>query len=307
MTRHLGLDLGGTNIKVAVLEAQDDEVVVAAEDSTPTEAGGGPEIVAERLVKAGLSAIRRHGPIASVGLGVPGLFEADTGKIILFPNLPGPWPGYPLKGQVEAGLGMPVAMINDARAFTLAEGTLGAGRGCHSVVGVVLGTGVGGGIMIDGRIHLGAFGTAGEIAHQTVDPEGPLCGCGNRGCAEALAKADALAQLAGKKNAEQVYQAAAQGETRSLNAVATIAGYLGIALANAVTLLGPERIVIGGGVAQAGDLLIDPLRQAVADRVTLVPPEQIEIVPAELGSSAGAIGAALAGRDAVDYAETRAR
>jgi glucokinase len=297
VSRHLGLDLGGTNIKTAVLEVVDGGANVLDAASAPTGAEGGPNLVAARLIEAGRRAGEAHGPFESVGLGVPGLFEPATGRVVLFPNLPGEWPGYPLRDRVSDGLGKPVTLINDARAFTLAESNLGAGRGCRVIVAVVLGTGVGGGLTIDGKLHLGAFGTAGEIGHQTVVPDGPLCGCGNRGCLEALTKADALAELAGHATAEEAYEAAARGEERSLKAIDTVARYLGIVLANAVTLLGPDRVIIGGGIATAGDLLLGPVRAAVHERVTLVPTEQIEVVFAELGSSAGAIGAALAGLD----------
>ena len=293
-TLHLGLDLGGTNIKVAVLEHEGDSTRVIEQRSKPTSAQAGPATVAERIIAAGLSAHDDLGPFDSVGLGVPGLFD-DEGAILLFPNLPGKWKGFPLRSEVSAGLDMPVMMINDARAFTLAEGNLGAGQGCRIVVAMVLGTGVGGGITVDGKLHLGAFGTAGEIGHQTVLPDGPMCGCGNRGCVEALTKASVLAELAGKDTAEEAYEAAAAGDQASRDAIAEVANYLGIGLANVVTILGPERIVIGGGIAKAGDLLLEPVRRSLQQRVTLVPIEKVDVVLAELGSSAGAIGAALAG------------
>lgn len=299
MSRHLGLDLGGTNIKRVILESAGGSITVRDRASSSTDAAAGPEGVASRLVEAGRMAVAAHGLPQTVGLGVPGLFEPDTGRIVLFPNLPGPWRGFPLRDRVSEGLGMDVAMINDARAFTLAEATIGAGRGCQTVVAVVLGTGVGGGIMIDGRLHLGAFGTAGEIAHQTILPDGPLCGCGNRGCAEALTKAEALAAYAGRSSPEEVYAAAAEGDAKALEAINTVAKYLGIALANTVTLIGPERVIVGGGIAEAGDLVLGPIREAVRERVTLVPVEQIEVVAAELGPWAGAVGAALAGMDQV--------
>ena len=293
-TLHLGLDLGGTNIKVAVLEHEGDSTRVIEQRSKPTSAQAGPATVAERIIAAGLSAHDDLGPFDSVGLGVPGLFD-DEGAILLFPNLPGKWRGLPLRSEASAGLDMPVMMINDARAFTLAEGNLGAGQGCRIVVAMVLGTGVGGGITVDGKLHLGAFGTAGEIGHQTVLPDGPMCGCGNRGCVEALTKASVLAELAGKDTAEEAYEAAAAGDQASRDAIAEVANYLGIGLANVVTILGPERIVIGGGIAKAGDLLLEPVRRSLQQRVTLVPIEKVDVVLAELGSSAGAIGAALAG------------
>jgi glucokinase len=301
---HLGLDLGGTNIKSVVLDASS-PVNVIARPTLPTRAMGGPEEVLERLKQAGNEAIDEFGPFATIGLGVPGLFEPTSGRVKLFPNLPGPWDGFPLGEVLAREWGLRAAMINDARAFTLAESTMGAGRGAGIVVAMVLGTGVGGGITIDGRLHLGAFGTAGELGHQTVIPDGPECGCGNRGCVEVLTRADALASLAGKQSAEAVYAGAADGERQCLDAIAQVAEYLGIALANTVTLIGPDVIVVGGGIAAAGDLLLEPLRDSIRRRVTLVPVDELVVVPASLGSSAGAIGAALAGRDQSE--EVRAR
>ena len=298
MTRHLGLDLGGTNIKVVVLE-HDGETSVVSDETLTTAASAGPDAVTARLVEAGLAAAATYGEFASVGLGVPGLYDSGSGDVTLFPNLPGRWKGHPLRSRVSDGLGQPVAMINDARAFTLAEGNLGAGRGCRIMVAMVLGTGVGGGITVDGRLHLGAFGTAGEIGHQTILPDGPLCGCGNRGCVESLTKAGVLADLAGKDTAEEASEAAANGDVQSQEAIAEVAMYLGIALGNVVTILGPERIVIGGGIARAGNLLLDPVRRALQQRVTLVPIDKVEVLLAELGAAAGAIGAALAGMDQI--------
>ena len=299
--RFLGLDLGGTNIKVAVLEDGGDEaiprVIHTAQHATHAERG--PTGVTERLIEVGRSTVNETGPIDTVGLGVPGLFDAETGQIELFPNLPGPWPGHSLRDPIGEAMAVPAVIINDARAFVLAEGTIGAGRSHRTLIGLTLGTGIGGGIMIDGRIHLGDSGKAGEIAHQIIVPDGPLCGCGNRGCVEALAKADVLADLAGAPDAETVFERAATGDEQALSAIDTVAGYIGIGLANAVTLLGPSCIVIGGGIASAGDLILDPIREAVRAHVTLAPFDDIEIVQAELGSFAGAIGAALAGRDQV--------
>ena len=153
-------------------------------------------------------------------------------------------------------------------------------------------------MMIDGRLHLGAFGVAGEIAHQTVLPDGPLCGCGNRGCVEALARSDVVAAAAGRPTVEQVYAGVAEGDERCIGAVRGAAGWLGIALANVVAVLGPDRIVVGGGIASAGELVLAPIEDAVRGRVTLVPTDRIEVVAASLGSYAGAIGAALAGIEA---------
>lgn len=291
---HLGLDLGGTNIKVATLSGTDNGFEVLTTDSVETGAANGPEAVAANLIEVG-SEVTGAQPMNTLGLGVPGHFDRETGQILLFPNLPGNWEGFPLRDRVESGLGIPTWMINDARAFTLAEGILGAGKGCNTVACVTLGTGVGGGIMIEGKLHRGAFGVAGEIGHQTVIPDGPQCGCGNRGCVEALTKADVLASLAGKETAAEVFEAARHGEAESVDAVAQVAGVLGIGLSNVVTLIGPDRIVVGGGIAEAGDLVLDRIEEAVKSRVTLVPTDKIEIVPAHFGRFAGAVGAALAG------------
>jgi glucokinase len=296
---HLGLDLGGTNIKVVVLE-RNGETRIISEETIATSAASGPDTVTARLIESGKASAERFGPFQSVGLGVPGLFDG-SGAVRLFPNLPGSWAGYPLGARIDEGLGQRVTMINDARAFTLAEGNLGAGRGCRIMVAMVLGTGVGGGITVDGRLHLGAFGTAGEIGHQTILPDGPLCGCGNRGCVEALTKAAVSRRTRRQGHRRGGLRSGSQrGQALAASAIAEVAMYLGIALANTITILGPERIVIGGGIAKAGGLLLDPVRRSLRQRVTLIPIEKVEVLLAELGSAAGAIGAALAGMDQAD-------
>jgi glucokinase len=292
--RVLGLDLGGTNIKVAVVETSGDAVpeVIYTNDG-PTRAEDGPEAVTERLILLGRDAIGETGSVDGAGVGVPGLFDFETGEIVFFTNLPGAWEGNPLRSRLADGLGVPVNLINDARAFTLAEGTVGAGQGARTLACLTLGTGIGGGLMFDGRLRFGAFGIAGELGHQTVDPEGPVCGCGNRGCLEAIARPPVIAAAAGRDTFEEVLNGLADGDRRSAEALSTAAHYLGIGLANVITMIGPDRIVIGGGVARAGDMVVEPIREAVRSRLTLVPPEAVRIVPASLGAEAGAIGAAL--------------
>ncbi len=292
--RVLGLDLGGTNIKVAVVETSAEATPeVVYKDQGPTGAGEGPESVTERLIHLGEVAIAQSGPVDGAGVGVPGLFEFDTGEVIFFTNLPGPWEGFPLRSRLADGLGVVVNLINDARAFTLAEGTVGAGQGARTLACLTLGTGIGGGLMIDGRLKFGAFGIAGELGHQTVAPDGPVCGCGNRGCLEAVARPPAIAAAADKSTFEELLEGLAEGDPGSAEALDTAAYYLGIGLANVITMFGPDRIVIGGGVATAGDMVFEPIREAVRNRLTLVPPEAVSIVPALLGAEAGAIGAAL--------------
>ena len=295
---YLGLDLGGTNVKAAVIKAEPGTVpVVGATETRATGADQGPSAVAEGMIALGADMARAHGPFAGVGVGVPGLFDFDSGEIAFFTNLPGAWEGFPLRATIAEGLDLPATLINDARAFTLAEATVGAGRGCATVACVTLGTGVGGGLFINGELHFGAYGIGGEIGHQTVAPEGPTCGCGNQGCLEAVTRAPVIAAAAGLDTMEQVLAGVAAGDPACMAAFHQAATYLAIGLANIVTVIGPDRIVIGGGVADAGEALLEPIRRAVRARVTLVPPEQVTIVAAELGTAAGAVGAALAAVD----------
>jgi glucokinase len=297
VTSHLGLDLGGTNIKWVVLD-QDGQPI--ADGSLPTEREGGPDHVVERLALAGRAAVEAAGPIATAGVGVPGIYDETHGTIRFFTNLPGPWAGYPLAGSLSEALGVPVRLINDARAFTLAEARLGAGQGCASLIGVTLGTGVGGGIVLDGRLVLGYHGTAGEIGHQVIDcrPGAPRCGCGNTGCLEAFVGAPRLAQAAGTPNAAEAFAADERGEPRAHAAVEAWLDYLAIGLGNLVTVLTPDRIVLGGGVSSAAARIIAPLRKRLRMQVHLTDPDHVEIVRAALGVRAGAIGAALRGLEA---------
>lgn len=294
MTRYLGLDLGGTNVKAAIVRRGDDgtfEIVDRA--SRPTGADRGPAAVAETMVDLGRWTIDATGPVAGVGIGVPGLFDFASGEIVFFTNLPGRWEGFPLRHRIADGLRVPATLINDARAFTLAEATVGAGAGCTHVACITLGTGVGGGLFLDGKLHFGAFGIGGELGHQTLVPDGPMCGCGNPGCMEALTRPPVIAERAGHDTFEEVVAAAEAGDAAARRSLDEAIRYLGIGLANVVTMIGPERIVIGGGAA-ADEAFIARIRDAVRERVTLVSPDLVEVVPATLGPVAGAVGAALA-------------
>ena len=260
-----------------------------AEASAPTEAERGPAHVLRRLAEVGAEA----GRVDAVGVTVPGLFDPDRGTVRFLPNLPGPWKGQPVVEPLRKALRAPTAMINDARAFALAESRVGAARDVDTAVFVVIGTGIGGGIVVGGRLYLGIDGTAGELGHQTVLPEGPACGCGNSGCVEALASGPAIAAAAGRATAEDVVEAARSGDDAAARTLALAGTFLGVAIANAIVLLSPERVVVGGGVATAGELLLGPARAEIRRRVHVSPVERIAIVPAELGVLAGAIGAAI--------------
>ena len=228
---------------------------------------------------------------------MPGLYDPANGTTRFLVNVPGPWAGHPVAGPVAEAAGVPAFLINDARAFGLAELRLGAGRGASSMVGLTLGTGVGGVFAIDGRVQQGHDGTAGEIGHQTIDPDGPWCGCGNRGCLEAYARADQIAAACGTATAEEAVRAARAGDERALAGLVDVGRYLGIGIANMITVIAPDRIVLGGGVAAAGELLFAPIRAEIARRVTTTSIDDVVLVPAELGTWAGAIGAAVHGAE----------
>jgi glucokinase len=290
--RFLGLDVGGTNCKLAVLEIDGDRQELAATATIPTGPGDPADVLA-RLAAAATELVAASGPVAAAGVGLPGLFDVDSGRVVFLPNLPQTWTGRAVAGPLAGRLGVPVALINDARAFTLAESRMGAAAGCPTVVCLTLGTGVGGGVVIDGRLRYGPHGRAGELGHQVIEAGGPPCGCGNRGCVEAFAAGAALCRLGGRASPEAVFAAAAAGDRRAAEAVASVVGRLAVGIANLVTVLWPERVVVGGGVAAAGEQLLGPLRAAVAAAAPLVDPAAYEIVPAALGPGAGAIGAAL--------------
>jgi glucokinase len=310
-TRHLGLDLGATNLKWAVVEHVDDSWNTLAHGQVPTRVVSDPNTVpaavVAQLAEVGAAAIDAWGPVASVGIGVPGLYDPATGATRFLVNVPGPWAGHPVAGPVADAVGVPVFLINDARAFGLAELRLGAGRGASSMVGLTLGTGIGGVFAIDGRVHQGHDGTAGEIGHHTIDPDGPWCNCGNRGCLESFARADQIAAACGTATAEEAVRAAQAGEARALAGLADIGRYLGIGIANMITVISPDRIVIGGGVAAAGELLFGPIRAEIARRVRTTSIDEVVLVSAELGLLAGAIGAAVHGAErAAETAATSA-
>jgi glucokinase len=236
---------------------------------------------------------RGAGAVDSVGVAVPGLFDAD-GVALLFPALDG-WTGRPVRTELERRLGRSVRLINDGHAFALAESTLGAGRGAANVMGIVCGTGIGGGLVLGGKLHLGPEDRAGEFGHHTVVQDGPPCECGNRGCLELYAGARAIAAAAGTTSFAEAASKAGEGDERARVALEQAGTVIGVAIANVLIFLCPDRVVVGGGVAQAGAPLLEPLRRSVAERARVAPLERIGIVEAELGAHAGAIGAALWG------------
>ena len=289
MTRRVGLDVGGTNVKVVVLDGE--EVVERATEPTASEKG--PDAVLDRLA----ALARDAGPAASVGVAFPGLVDAD-GRGILFPNLAGDWAGRPIREPLSRALDLPVGLVNDGHAFALAEARVGAARGAEDVICIVCGTGIGGGLVLGGRLHLGVDDRAGEVGHHTVVLDGPRCNCGNTGCLEMLAGAKAIARAAGHATFDQALAAARAGDARAAAAIQQSGRLIGVAIANLTIFVAPQRVVVGGGVAEAGDLLLAPLRAELQRRAGNVAPlEHIEVLRATLGPDAGAIGAALFAAD----------
>ena len=302
--KYLGLDLGGTNIKIAVIENVDGNWNIIHKDQVATEAISGPEHVTNRL--ANLAAkYRNEFQISGVGLAVPGIFDSKAGTISLFPNLPGQWRGFQILKPITEAAKVPVSLINDARAFSLAESVLGAARGYQTVACIVMGTGVGGGIVINGKVHLGATDGAGEIAHQIVNPDGPICGCGSQGCVEAMTSSHAIATYAGVATPEEAFERAIAGDAQAIKAFEEAGKWIGIAMANVMAILSPDVYVLGGGVSQSGGLITKYALAEAHRRSHLFDGEVFHVLPAQLDVFAGAIGAALNGSAVVDNNPSR--
>jgi glucokinase len=298
-SRHLGLDLGGTNVKWVVLERDGLSQSVLATGQVPTDTSRGERSVVEQMIEIARASYRDLGLMETVGVGVPGLYDPVGGTTRFIPNIPGKWAGVPVAAEVSAAVLAPARLINDARAFTLAEHRLGAGRGVESMLGITLGTGIGGGLILGGDLYMGHDGTAGEFGHLTIQPDGPACNCGSRGCLEALARADAIAAACGQATVEMSVQAARAGDRRAQQGLTEVGQFLGIGVGIVLALLSVDRVVVGGGVAAAGEMLLEPLRAELRRRVFITDLDAVDVVVAELGIWAGAIGAAVHGASAV--------
>ena len=302
------VDFGGTNLHAA-LARRDGSVV--CEERQPTASHEGPERVLVRIA-ALLESLITHADARpeAVGVGIPGLVDVAQGVTKFLPNLPTQWCDVPVRARLEQLLGCPVHLLNDARTATLGELVFGHGRTARTMVYFGLGTGVGGGVVIDGRLRLGPLGAAGELGHQTILPEGPLCGCGNRGCLETLVSGPAITaegvRLMLSGNAPRLHElcagrpdnvspatmtaAARAGEASVRDAFTRAGRWLGIGVANVVTVLHPDLVVIGGGVSEAGDLLFEPVRATVRERVGMFPIDGMRIERSALGDRAGLLG-----------------
>ncbi len=307
----IGLDIGGTNIVAAALSPRGE---VLARASLPTQAGRGPEDGVRRIVGAIRTLQEQTGGRHAVGVGIgcAGPLDRETGRVRNPFTLP-TWDDVPLTGMLQAALGVPAVIENDADAAALGEYWLGAGRGVQHMVYVTVGTGVGGGLILGGRLHVGATGNAGEIGHQSIDMHGPPCYCGARGCVEMFAAAPAIsaqaqtraragetlmAKLAGGDieaiTPRIVADAARQGDAAALAIIDEAGHALGVGLGNLVTVLSPERIVMGGGVMLSFDLFYPAIRRTLDRLARLVSVDAVEVVHAGLGLNAGVSGAMTA-------------
>ncbi len=303
-------DLGGTNFRTALIDRTGH---LHYRNSTETNAERGPDEVIEMMVVQFASAIERAGAgrILALSTTAPGPLDPWRGVVFQPPNLPG-WNEVPLKDILEERLGWPAFISNDANAAALAEHRFGAGRGARHLIYVTVSTGVGGGIIADNRLFLGAHGSSGEIGHIVVDPDGPLCGCGNRGCVESLASGPAIARrfvdrigqgaetaLAGHPSAEitttQIVSAAQNGDKLAIEVLAEAGRWLGIALANMIHLFDPEIIVVGGGVSNAGALIFEPMKAEIDRRTMAQFRDSYRIATAALGDDVCLYGAAAIG------------
>ena len=298
--RYIGLDLGGTNIKWSVVERSGpDGWHTLDRGQVPTDRAGEDEGIVAQLctlaaeVRDGVG----DGPVLTCGVAVPGLYVPETGVVTFLTNVPGDWSATPTGEPIAQATGLPAALINDARAFGLGELRFGAGKDVGSFVGLTLGTGVGGVVALDNQVRLGYNGQAGELGHQTIEPDGPWCGCGNRGCMESFCRADQVAAECGTADPREAIERARAGDQRCIDGLARIGRYLGIGLSNAVTVLTPERIILGGGWSSAGDLITEAIKLEMDKRVLIDSGDRVDIVIAELGTWAGAIGAAVHGAE----------
>jgi glucokinase len=311
----IGIDLGGTTLKGALVTSAGEmihEIRIDTEQQSP-------EALFNQIVEAALTLRndeRAAGRVAAIGMGIPGLVNRKTNRVEVMPNLPA-LTDIDIPAELSRATALPVVLDNDANAAAYAELQAGAARGRRNVFFVTLGTGIGAGLIIDGHIYRGAAGFAGEFGHMTIDPEGIECGCGNIGCLETIAsgpnivrrtrerlyrdRTSSLSRLAVPRDreftAEDIARAAQQGDEMAQVMMERTGMFLGIAIAAVINLLNVDMVVMGGGVMEAGDLILKPTIKETRRRAFPPSFNSCDIVIAKLGPSAGMIGAALLARD----------
>jgi len=309
----IAVDIGGTKIMTAIFTADGKEL---AKEVRPTLGSEGVTRVIERIGAAIESLLfsRTIGisQISAICIACAGGIDTGRGVVVTpSPNLPD-WVEIPLADMIKKKFGVDIIVLNDASAAALGEHRYGAGKGVKNLVLFTLGTGIGGGIIIDGKLYLGAVGGAGELGHMTIDADGPKCGCGNTGCLEMLASGTAIARDArerikqgGKSSiadmvggeldkitAQTIGQAARSGDKLAQDVITRAAYYLGIGMVNVVNIFNPELVIIGGGMAELGEMIIGQGRKMVAERTFSINARAVSIVIAQLGNEAGIYGAA---------------
>ena len=308
----IGVDVGGTKITAGVVDAS---AQVVSRYSVRSHAGRPPDEVIEAILEATEAALSTEGlerrAIAGVGVGFAGHVNGAQGIVLTSSNLPA-WDNHPLRDMLRQRLGIPVILENDANCAAWAEYRFGAGRGSRFLCYVTISTGFGAGIVIDGKLYAGATGSAGEIGHVVVEPDGPPCTCGKRGCAMSYACGLAISRMACERletdeptllrelcgstpervSGEVVAEAARQGDKVAIEILTTAGHYFGIGLSTIVQVLNPDRIIVGGGLLQAGALIMEPALRALNENIHPVLSGSAEIVPSEMGDDAGMLGAA---------------
>lgn len=315
MAYFIGIDLGGTKINGLIIE--DDNPNPIIQKKIPTEGHEGADAVVARIAQLCKDLCAdtsiELSAVDGVGVGAPATIDYDKGETLLVPNIQGEWWGKPVEHDLEALLDVPAWLINDARAFTLAEAKYGAGKGYSVVVCFTLGTGIGGGIAINGELHMGMSGNAGEFGHTTVDVNGVPDGSGTPGTIEAYGSGPAIAAMGAKAvmqgvntkltelsgndlntiTPRTVLQAAKEGDEVALRILNDAGKYIGAGVANVMSILAPHCVVFGGGVSALGDMILDPIKQSIRVYNHTLDLDKVAIKTAELGDDAGAIGAAL--------------
>ncbi len=312
----LGMDLGGTKL-LTLLTDRLGRVLERKRVDTP--AWEGTEAVLEAMVTSARGLLERSGcppdRVLGLGIGAPGLVDPETGTVVEAPNLFG-WRNVPVRDHLAGELGIPTSLENDANVLALGEHRWGAGRGVSDLLYITVSTGIGGGLILGGRLYGGASSTAGEVGHIPLQVDGPPCGCGNHGCLEALASGTALARAARDAlkegaasllleavegvesvDAEAVFRAAAQGDALATGIVERGAFYLGLGLTTVVNLLNPELIVVGGGLSMEWDAYVAPALRVMRLRAFTRPAERVRVIPAALREEAGALGAVVLALD----------
>ncbi len=305
---YASVDLGGTNIKAALAEA-DGRVICAK--SMPTLSYEGPGRVLQRIGDLVNDLVKECGVRpAGLGMAVPGLVDLNAGVTKFLPNFPTQWRDVRVREMLEPTVTCPVYLMNDVRTATLGELTFGHGKNGGTMVFFALGTGIGGGVAIDGKLRLGPLGAAGEIGHQIVELDGKKCGCGARGCLETVASGPAITAegvrlmlngLAPKLHelvrgdvsqvtTKEMAMAAEAGDENVKDVIVRAARFLGVGVVNVVVALHPDLVVLGGGVAQIGDLLFDTVRQTMKESVGMFPTDGVHGAPSMLGDPAGLWG-----------------